>query len=54
MVLHRAQKIKMAEYEEPRENEICVDAVLEPLHSDVLDREEELQYAFEEAIEDVS
>ena len=52
MVLHRAHKIKMAEYEEPRENEI--DVVLEPLHSDVLDREEELQYAFEEAIEDVS
>ncbi|XP_028413674.1 uncharacterized protein LOC114536530 [Dendronephthya gigantea] len=35
--------------EEPCEDEI--DAVSELLHSDVLDREEELQHAFEEAIE---
>jgi predicted HAD superfamily phosphohydrolase len=44
-------KIKMDECKEPCENEI--DAVLEPLHSDDLDREEELQHAFEEAIEEV-
>ena len=45
-------KIKMAKCKEPCANEI--DAVLEPLHSDVLDKEEELQHAFEEAIEEVS
>ena len=42
----------MAECKEPCENEI--DAVLKPLHSDALDREEELQHVFEEAIEEVS
>ncbi|CAB4034303.1 Hypothetical predicted protein, partial [Paramuricea clavata] len=42
----------MAECKEPCENEI--DAVLEPLHSDALDREEELQHAFEEAIEEMT
>ncbi|CAB3985228.1 Hypothetical predicted protein, partial [Paramuricea clavata] len=41
----------MAEYKESCENEI--DAVLEPLHSDALASEEELQHAFEEAIEEV-
>ena len=45
-------KIKMAECKEPCKNEI--DAVLEPLHSDTLDREEEIQHVFEEAIEEVS
>jgi hypothetical protein len=42
----------MAKCKEPCANEIG--AVLEPLHSDVLDKEEELQHAFEEAIEEVS
>ena len=34
--------------------EYDIDAVLEPLHADILDSEEELQHAFGEAIEEVS
>ena len=34
--------------------EYDIDAVVEPLHADILDREEELQHARGEAIEEVS